>query len=115
MLACVVKPAPPASPAKAMQRSPVWAAASPRASTTATWRYAACSSPASSASSAARGGSPAASASSSRGPYAGSAIDCVATAPTPGRAQETIEPTENQCDWTATPISPLAASRATIE
>ena len=27
----------------------------------------------------------------------------------------TIEPTENQCDWTATPSSPVAGSRATIE
>mgnify|MGYP000612115244 CR=1 FL=1 len=30
-------------------------------------------------------------------------------------AQVTIEPTENQCDWTATPICPVVASRATIE
>src|SRR5688500_11801900 len=41
--------------------------------------------------------------------------DWVATAPTPASAQVTMEPTENQCDWTATPISPVAESRATIE
>ncbi len=41
--------------------------------------------------------------------------DCVATAPTPASAHVTFEPTANQCDWTATPISPVAGSRATIE
>ena len=46
---------------------------------------------------------------------AGSTIDCVATAPTPGPPTGTSEPTENQCDWTATPSSPVAGSRATIE
>src|SRR5213076_381476 len=30
-------------------------------------------------------------------------------------AHGTTEPTENQCDWTATPSSPVAGSRATIE
>jgi hypothetical protein len=39
----------------------------------------------------------------------------VAMAPTPASAHVTAEPTENQCDWTATPISPVSASRATIE
>ena len=33
----------------------------------------------------------------------------------PARAQGTIGPTANQCDWTATPSSPVAGSRATIE
>ena len=46
--------------------------------------------------------------SSAFGPCAGSTTDCVATAPTPGRAQAHSEPTENQCDWTATPSSPVA-------
>ncbi len=32
-----------------------------------------------------------------------------------GGAQETTEPTENQWDWTATPNSPVSASRATME
>jgi hypothetical protein len=41
--------------------------------------------------------------------------DCVATAPTPASAHATDEPTENQCDCTATPISPVAGSRATME
>ena len=53
--------------------------------------------------------------SSPRGPYEISALAWVATAPTPGRAQGTIGPTENQCDCTATPSSPVAGSRATIE
>src|SRR5437899_209852 len=43
------------------------------------------------------------------------AADCVATAPTPASAQETRDPTENQWDWTATPISPVFGSRPTIE
>ena len=34
---------------------------------------------------------------------------CVATAPTPVRAQGTIGPTENQCDWTA--VAELAGAR----
>ena len=46
---------------------------------------------------------------------AGSTTDWVATAPTPGRAQMHSEPTENQCDCTAAPSSPVAGSRATIE
>jgi hypothetical protein len=50
-----------------------------------------------------------------RGPYAGSINDWVAMAPTPGSAQTTELPTENQCDCTATPISPVAESAATIE
>jgi hypothetical protein len=53
--------------------------------------------------------------SSPRGPKEASAIDCVATAPTPGSAQLTIEPTLKKCDWTATPSSPLDGSLATIE
>jgi hypothetical protein len=40
---------------------------------------------------------------------------CVATAPTPGSAHATELPTENQCDWTATPIWPVAESTPTIE
>jgi hypothetical protein len=39
----------------------------------------------------------------------------VATAPTPGSAHGTTLPTENQCDCTATPISPVTESNATIE
>src|SRR2546422_7544468 len=41
--------------------------------------------------------------------------DCVATTPTPASAQVPSAPTANQCDCTATPISPVAGSRATIE
>ncbi len=36
-------------------------------------------------------------------------------APTPASAHATLDPTENQCDCTATPISPVAGSRATME
>src|SRR6185369_15534659 len=50
-----------------------------------------------------------------RGPYEGSTKDWVATAPTPASAHDTTEPTENQWDWTATPICPVSGSRATIE
>jgi methylated-DNA-protein-cysteine methyltransferase related protein len=39
----------------------------------------------------------------------------VHTAPTPGRAHVTIDPTENQWDCTAAPSSPVSGSRATIE
>ena len=39
----------------------------------------------------------------------------MATAPTPARAHVHREPTENQCDWTAAPSSPVSGSRATIE
>src|SRR5713101_4658962 len=41
--------------------------------------------------------------------------DCVATTPTPASAQVTSAPTANQCDCTATPISPVVGSRATME
>ena len=34
---------------------------------------------------------------------------------TPASAQGTDDPTENQWLWTATPRSPVAASRATME
>ena len=53
----------------------------------------------------------AASRSSACGPCAGSTTDCVATAPTPGRAQVHSEPTENQCDCTAAPSSPVSGSQ----
>ena len=53
---------------------------------------------------------PAASSSRHRGPYAGSAIAWLATAPTPARAHGTMEPTANMHVWTATPISPVTVS-----
>ena len=115
MFAWHEKPSPATWPKCGMQPSPVWTAPRPAASTTATCRMCALSSTASRSRSAASGAAPPPSASSSRGPYAGSATDCVATAPTPARAQLTTEPTENQCDCTATPSSPDAGSRATIE
>src|SRR5262245_12443034 len=98
-----------------MQPSPVCTAGGPVAAIAATWRYRDSSSAARRSASASSAELPAPIRSSARGPYAGSATDCVATAPMPGRAQDTIDPTENQCDWTATPSSPVAGSRATIE
>ena len=58
---------------------------------------------------------PRASARARAGRTTGSTNDCVATAPTPASAQGTTEPTENQWLCTATPSSPVAGSRATIE
>ena len=58
---------------------------------------------------------PARSNSRPRGPKAGSTTACVATQPTPASAQGTSEPTARKCDWTATPSSPVEASRATME
>ena len=58
---------------------------------------------------------PPAIASRQRGPYAGSEMAWLATAPTPARAQGTTEPTANMHVCTATPSWPVAASRATIE
>src|SRR3954467_803017 len=55
------------------------------------------------------------SSSSTRGPPPGTGIDCTAAAPTPGRSHGTTLPTENQCDWTATPSSNVSGSRATME
>ena len=115
MLAWQLQLAPVASPAWAMQSGPVETATPPRASTTPTWRTAASGSASSSACSASAADSPRSSRSSAFGPCAGSTTDCVATAPTPGRAHVHSEPTLNQCDWTAAPSSPVSGSRATIE
>src|SRR5581483_11118193 len=98
-----------------MQSEPVWTAARPWASITATCLLGAAGSSASSRSSASRAPAPDPSSSSARGPYEISALACVATAPTPGAAQGTTAPTENQCDWTATPSWPVSESRARIE
>ena len=98
-----------------MHFSPVHAATRPLASTIATWRTARCSSAAVSWSSASCGLLPPRISSSPLGPYDTSTNDCVATAPTPGSAQGTVGPTWNQWDCTATPRSPVAGSRATIE
>ncbi len=98
-----------------MQSAPVWTAVSPRASTTPTWRTRASGSAARAATSAPRAPAPAAIRSRIPGPCAGSTTDCVATAPTPARAQMHSEPTANQCDWTAAPTAPVSGSKATIE
>src|SRR4051795_2980414 len=114
MFAWQVQPSPLASPANGMQPAPVCTADSPRASTTATWRTSGSSSEAISRRSASRAPMPS-SASSTRGPPPGTGIDWVATAPVAGRSHGTTDPTENQCDWTATPSSSVSGSRATME
>src|SRR3954469_2738382 len=114
MFAWQVKPSPLTLPANGMQPAPVCTAVSPRASTTATWRTSLSSSAASSMRSASRAPM-SCSASSSFGPPPGTGMDCVATAPTPARSHGTTEPTENQCDCTATPSSSVSGSRATME
>src|SRR5437660_3662258 len=98
-----------------MQPAPVCAATRPLASTKATWRPALAASCSSSVFSARPASIPWRISDSPRGPYAGSANACVATAPTPASAHVTTVPTENQCDCTATPRSPETGSRATME
>src|SRR4051812_15566877 len=114
MFAWHVKPSPLVSPACWMQPAPVWTAAAPRASTTPTWRTSRSSSPATSMRSASWA-LISSSSSSTRGPPPGTGTDCVATAPSPARSHGTTEPTENQCDCTATPRSSVSGSRATME
>jgi hypothetical protein len=115
MFAWHAQDAPIAWPASGMQSAPVCTATRPSRSTTPTCRTATSASPASTSRNAASALAPAASRSSAFGPCAGSTTDCVATAPTPGRVHVQSEPTENQCDWTAAPSSPVSGSRATIE
>src|SRR4051812_3622378 len=98
-----------------MHFAPVCDAALPCASTKPSWRTSEALSAATSSAIASGADLPAAISASPFGPYDGSTNDCVATAPTPGSAHVTIEPTENQCDCTATPRSPVTGSRATIE
>src|SRR5947209_3335657 len=97
-----------------MQPDPVCAEVSPRASTTATWRTSRSPSSAMSIRSASWAAIPS-SRSSRCGPPPGTGTDCTATAPTPARTHGTTEPTENQCDWTATPSSSVSGSRARME
>jgi hypothetical protein len=98
-----------------MHFAPVCAATLPRASTIATCRTSRPSSFATSVRKASGAFTPPRISSSPLRPYEGSMKDCVATAPTPASAQATLDPTENQCDCTATPISPVRGSRATME
>src|SRR6185312_9982622 len=102
-------------PANGIALEPVCTATRPEASRTATWRPAEPGSSATSRSRASPADAPDRIRSSAYGPYEGWTLAWVATAPTPGSAHGTIGPTENQCDWTATPSSPVAGSRATIE
>src|SRR3954452_21215143 len=97
-----------------MQPAPVWTATSPRASTTPTCLTSRSSSPAMS-SRRASCASISSSRSSTRGPPPGTGTDCVAAQPTPARSHGTTDPTENQCDCTATPRSSVSGSRATME
>ena len=102
-------------PANGIALEPVCTATRPEASTTATWRPAEPESSATNRSRASPAEAPDRIRSSACGPYEGWTLAWVATAPTPGSAHGTIGPTENQCDWTATPSSPVAGSRATTE
>ena len=115
MFAWQLKPSPATSPACDMHPEPVWTATPPRESTIASWRKSTDSSLARQRRSASCAEPPSRMTSSASGPKAGSGTDWVATAPTPDSTQGTICPTENQCDWTATPTAPVAESRATIE
>ena len=115
MFAWTANWSPRTSPAWSMHIAPVSVATAPRLSTTPTWRSACIGSASWADASASAADAPVASASRQRGPYAGSAIDWVATAPIPARAHGTIEPTANMHVCTATPISPVSGSRATIE
>src|SRR5512139_1100477 len=98
-----------------MHFAPVCDATRPSASTKPSWRVACCGSAAVSCAIASAGGTPSRMSARPFGPYDGSANAWVATAPTPGSAHVTMLPTENQCDCTATPRSPVIGSRATIE
>src|SRR5262245_34713010 len=98
-----------------MHASPVHAATLPSADTTPTCRRNGESSAARAPASASAADAPASSASRHLGPYAGEANAWVATAPTPARAHGTITPTPKAHVSTATPSTPLAESRATIE
>src|SRR5688500_14349487 len=98
-----------------MSMAPVNVATPPFTSTIPTSRTARLSSAARSAARASGADLPARMSASPSGPYDGSTNDCVATAPTPASAQGTTAPTENQWLCTATPMSPVAGSRATIE
>ena len=94
MFACTDTPSPVACPAASMQSAPVCTATRPVASRNATWRRAWSVSADVSACSAVDGSTPRRISASPRGPYAGSANDCVATTPMPGSAHVTTEPTE---------------------
>ncbi|MBK9968673.1 MAG: hypothetical protein IPP07_28940 [Holophagales bacterium] len=91
------------------------AATCPAASIIATWRTSRPASAARSPRSASGALRPAFRSERPKGPYVASTNDWVAMAPTPASAHGTSAPTENQCDWTATPSCPVAGSRATIE
>src|SRR3954449_10903634 len=84
-----------------MQLGPVWTATRPAAATSATLRNAAGSPAAVSLASASDGSTPSARRSSNPGPYDGSPIDCVATAPTAGRAPPQSQAAPNQRRWGA--------------
>src|SRR4030042_4193808 len=98
-----------------MQRLPVYAATFPFLATTASWRTSLPSSAEVRISTTSPAVFPCLSRSSPFVPYDTFTKDCVAMAPTPASAQDTLVPTENQWDCTATPISPVSGSLATID
>ena len=115
MLATTANPSPTTWPVSRKQPAPVWTAARPSASTIATCRRSRPGSPARSSSRTSGALRPARILSRPNAPYEPSVKPWVATAPTPASAHGTSAPIENQWDWTATPSSPVAGSRATIE
>src|SRR6478752_8533354 len=113
--ACATQSVPLAPPADGTQCAPVHWLELPSLDIIPTWRKSASSSSARRRASASAAETPSAISSSPRHPYRRSVNDWVATAPTPGHAQATAAAVLNDCDCTATPISPLSGSRPTIE
>ena len=97
-------------PAQSKHESPVQLAVLPWASTMPTWRCERRVSVRSTMRIASGAEAPSSISSSPRSPYAVLPSDCVATAPTPARAQGTMPPTFGNLDCTATPRSPVTES-----
>ena len=114
MLACTENWLPCWWPAISTHFLPVWVATRPWLSRMATWRTSRPSSLLSSSSSACWAVLPLFSRARPRRPNDLLVNDWVATTPTPASPQLTEVPTENQWLCTATAISPVAGSRATM-
>ncbi len=108
-------PFPVRCPAHAEQSAPVWAALRPCVSTIPTCRCAIPESASRSARSTSGAGLPFRSIASPSGPNDSLVDAWVAIAPVPASAHGTAMPTLNARDWTATPISCVTESYATIE
>src|SRR5579859_2491086 len=102
-------------PNQSTHSAPERAATFPWASIRCSWRCSRPSSAPRSRATTSSGARPSASRSSPRGPYVGLTRACVATAPTPARANGQSEPTPKNLVVTATPSMPVCGSRATME